>query len=395
MNKKISNIIYFGLVTFISVILLTQTSVAAFKNVSVGTTAPDITLKNTDGADISLETLYNDNKIVLIVFWATWSPRSVQELKDLQTFYDSYKEKGVEIFAINVENEDMSGEDVAKIKSLIQEMGLKFNVVLDEGLSNFRGYGVVAIPSTAIIAHGGDIIKDYASYATFAHNDIKNNIEYELGIAERPKEVEIAVETKKYKPLKTALLHYGLGKTLIARGMPDKAIREFKKASELDDKFDQPYIGLGEAYYNKAMKQRKKAQKSGYLTTAKEEFLKAVEINSESLPALSGLALVLLENNNDTEAEKHLNKVLNMEPNFTPALSAMGVLFKNRGDKDKAIEKFNAALELNPNQPKIHYLKALTYKEAGENKLAVASFKESFKFLIHEVSLAMIQESKE
>jgi tetratricopeptide (TPR) repeat protein len=394
MSKKI-NLINFGLTVLVCFILLTQTSVAAFKNVTVGSTAPNITLKNADGEEISLDNIYTSNKLVVLVFWATWSPRSIQEIKDLQKFYESYNEKGVEVYAVNVDNEEISAEDMKKAMAIVNDNNIKFNVVFDEGLATFRGYGVVAIPSTAIINSSGDITKDYASYATFAYNDIKDNIEYELGIKERPKDVEVAEETKKYKPVKAALLRYGLGKKLIDRGMSEKAVREFKKSSELDEKFALPHVGLGEVYYDLSQKQKKKAKRDDFLAKSQEEFSKALELDAESLPALAGLALALLEVKNNQEAQKHLDNALQIEPNYTPAISAMGMLFKNKGEIDKAIEQFNTALELNPNQPEVHYLKAITYKEAGKNKLAITSFKKSFKYLLKQVSLAMKQEHKE
>jgi tetratricopeptide (TPR) repeat protein len=393
MNKK-RYILEFGFVVLVSVILLTQTSVAAFKNVSEGSTAPNITLKDINGDDFSFEDVYNNKNVVMLVFWATWSPRSVKELVDLQEMYDSYKEKGIDIVAVNVEDEEITKEDIEKIKSVVKENKISFNVIIDDRLSTFYSYGAVAIPSSAIIKKGGEILKDYASYATFAYEDIKDNIEYELGIKERPKEVEVAKEDKKYKPIKAALLHFGLGKKLIARGMPDKAMKEFKISSEIDEKFDMPHVLLGELYYKKAMIKKNKSKKARYIEDAKTEYLKAIELDSDNLSALSGLALAFIENKNEEKAQEHLEKVLDMEPNFTPALNAMGVLYKNKGEKDKAVENFNAALELNPNQPEIIYLKALTYKEAGENKKAIASFKKAFKLLIKKVTLAMMQEKK-
>ncbi len=385
---------HFSLVTLISVILLTQVSVAAFKNVSVGATAPNITLKDLDGNDVSLEDIYKNNELTLLIFWAVCSPRSIEQLKDYQKFYDLYKEKSVRILAVNVESEDITEEDVAKIKSIIDENGIKFTVVMDEGLAAFRNYGVVAIPSSAIIKKDGEIVKDYASYATFAYLDILDNIEYELGIKERPKEVEIAEAAKRYKPVKASLLHYGLGKKLIQRGMADKAIREFKKASDIDGKFDQPHVLLAEVYYEKSLKQKSKTKKEQYLKDAKDEYLKALEINAENLPALSGLALVLIQEQNEKEAEESIEKALGLEPNFTPALAAKGVLFKNKGDKENAIENFKKALELNPNQPLVHYQMAMTYKDAGDNEQSVASLKEAFRILIKQVSLAKLQEHK-
>ncbi len=394
MRKKAA-LINFVLISLVGIILLTQVSVAAFKNVSVGATAPNVILKDLDGNEVSLEKVYAKNEVVLLVFWATWSPRSIRELKELQELSDKYNEKNIEIIAVNVENEDISDEDIAKIKNVVEENGVKYKVVLDNGLSTFTNYGVVAIPSTAIINSNGELIKDYASYATFAFADITDNVEYALGIKEPPEELTLTEKVKKYKPIKKALLRYGMGKKLIARGMADKSIREFKNAIEIDPKFDMPYVLLGDVYYSKAKSQKSKSKKANYLKLANETYLKAINMNPDNLPALSGIALVLIDEKNTAEAEEHLNKALEIEPNFTPAISAMGILLKNTNEKDKAIESFNLSLELNPNQPEVHYLKGLTYKDSGENELALSSFKEAFRILIKKYSLSMLQHEKE
>ena len=70
-------VLLLGLMTF-----SVSGAAAAFKNIKIGDQALPIQLQDLDGQEHSLAQ-YKDAKAVLLVFWATWSQRSVQELGDL------------------------------------------------------------------------------------------------------------------------------------------------------------------------------------------------------------------------------------------------------------------------------------------------------------------------
>jgi cytochrome oxidase Cu insertion factor (SCO1/SenC/PrrC family) len=67
---------------------------AAFKNVNVGTEAPAFKLADLSGTEVSLDSFKGDNA-VLVVFWATWSARSLEELRDVQKLVAEFGPKGL------------------------------------------------------------------------------------------------------------------------------------------------------------------------------------------------------------------------------------------------------------------------------------------------------------
>ena len=70
-----------SLLVFAAGLYAAPKAAAAFKNIQEGMEAPAFRLKDTAGADVALEG-YRKEKAVVVVFWATWSDRSIAELKD-------------------------------------------------------------------------------------------------------------------------------------------------------------------------------------------------------------------------------------------------------------------------------------------------------------------------
>ena len=63
--------------------------------------APDFTLKNLNGEEVTLSNVLRDKKVVLD-FWATWCPHCVTTAPQLERFYKKNKGKTA-VFGINVE----------------------------------------------------------------------------------------------------------------------------------------------------------------------------------------------------------------------------------------------------------------------------------------------------
>ena len=91
------------LVTILLLVLLVSPSTAAFKYLREGMTAPGIV-----GTDIvSNQPIRSDqwlgDNMIVVVFWASWSERSVEQLNDLAAFVNERTEVGCRVIAVNVD----------------------------------------------------------------------------------------------------------------------------------------------------------------------------------------------------------------------------------------------------------------------------------------------------
>jgi peroxiredoxin len=218
---------------------------AAFKNLKVGDQALPIELEDLEK---NVHTLadYGDSTAVLLFFWATWSDRSLKELEDLVKLDEQYREKGLRIVAINVENQTMDSQDMAKIQQAVQDGNVSFPVLIDEGLKTYNEWGVIATPSTALVDRDGNVVFDLSSYPTAGYMEIETAVQKALGLYVE-EEVEVA-QKPSYEPTREALLHLGLGKRLMEKGFMSKAIPELEKSAAADSHYPDSHIYLGYAY---------------------------------------------------------------------------------------------------------------------------------------------------
>lgn len=110
--------------------------------------ALDFTLDNLDGESLTLSNLRGQN--VLINFWATWCGPCRQEMPMLQAAAERYAPDLV-ILAVNI------GEEPWRVKKFVYELGLSFEILMDEGNQVQDLYRVQAYPTTYLIDAAGVI----------------------------------------------------------------------------------------------------------------------------------------------------------------------------------------------------------------------------------------------
>jgi peroxiredoxin len=114
-----------------------------------GKTAPDFSLPALSGEKISLDDYAG--QVVLINLWATWCPPCKAEMPTLNTFYETHKEQGFVVLAVN------NQEDATTVNSYIQEKGFSFPVLLDTQATMLELYQVQGLPTTFVIGRNGQI----------------------------------------------------------------------------------------------------------------------------------------------------------------------------------------------------------------------------------------------
>jgi peroxiredoxin len=344
---------------------------AAFRNVQAGAEAPAFKLKDLSGNEVSLESFRSDNA-VLVVFWATWSSRSLDELRDVQKLVAEFGPKGLKALAVNVEHEHATDEDIKTIREKAASLNITYPVLLDAGLETFRNYGVVAVPSTAVLGPGNVLREAQNGYPSTAFLELKDQVEGLLGL----RKAEAAAAAKPdtgYKPARQALLNYNLGRRLYAFGMPDKAEPKLKAAAAADPKWAAPNVLLGDVYLAQAKKEPGKAAE------AKKAFEAAVASEPENVLARTGLARVCWSTGDAAGAEREVGEALKKAATYPPALLLKAAILARKGDMPGAEKLIREAIDLNPRDAQVRALAGRAYEEGKDLPKAAAMYRKAWE----------------
>ncbi|MEE8575781.1 MAG: redoxin domain-containing protein, partial [candidate division Zixibacteria bacterium] len=84
-------------------VLLVPSASGAFKYLTEGMEAPDVTgVDLLTGENISTKSWSKDN-LVIVIFWSSWSPRSVEQLTDMKELVNKYNSDRLKFLAVNVD----------------------------------------------------------------------------------------------------------------------------------------------------------------------------------------------------------------------------------------------------------------------------------------------------
>ena len=83
-------------------------------------------------------------KAVLLHFWATWSPESIEQLAHYDELYEKHKDQGLVVIAVH------SAEGVDDLDAFIAERGYTLPIAVDEGASAQR-YGIWNFPQSVLL----------------------------------------------------------------------------------------------------------------------------------------------------------------------------------------------------------------------------------------------------
>jgi peroxiredoxin/Flp pilus assembly protein TadD len=125
-----------------------------------GKKAPNFELEDTDGNDVKLSDFAG--KLVVLNVWATWCGPCRNEMPDFAAFYDEYKDRGVVVLGVSVD-EDMDADELAEAAA---EFGANYPILQgDEEVSENYIAKAGVIPETYIIGSDGKVL-DFISGMT-------------------------------------------------------------------------------------------------------------------------------------------------------------------------------------------------------------------------------------
>lgn len=112
-------------------------------NLKIGDQAPDFSVTDMTGQKITLKEWAG--KPVVLRFWSTDCKYCRADTPVFNTYYDSYRERGLQVVYLN------TGAAPAEVAAFVKELEIPFPVVLDEGGAVAALYKVKMVPQTIVI----------------------------------------------------------------------------------------------------------------------------------------------------------------------------------------------------------------------------------------------------
>jgi peroxiredoxin len=260
----------------------------AMQRPAIGQAAPLPTMRDLQGATRSLRDLAGPKGIV-IFFWAGWSERSIEELKRLDGEQKTIRDHGVSIVAVNVEHQAAGEAELKPVKDRIAALGVTLPVIVDEGLNLFRAYGVVSVPSTALVNAKGELAAFFSGYSAGQREELFDAIDVLAGVAHEKSVIEVP------KGSPAAVRRYEMGRSQLAAGRIAAARASFVAAAEADAAFPDPLVDLAAL-----------ALDEGDPGTAGPLIEKALALDAKHRSGLAERARLLCANGKASEAHEAL-----------------------------------------------------------------------------------------
>lgn len=148
MVKKNSSKTVAGLIiTLLSLTLI----LSGCSGVGKGNEAPDFTLTDLDGNNVTLQDFRGKN--VYLNFWASWCEPCKDEMPDIEKIHQEYSDKDLIVLAIN------TAEDKETVQKFMEAGGYTFRTLLDSNLDVARLYKTSNIPVSFFVNKEGKIVE--------------------------------------------------------------------------------------------------------------------------------------------------------------------------------------------------------------------------------------------
>ena len=148
---RVKPIVFFVIVASVIVFLMLRDNTGG--PIRIGQIAPDFSVKDSTGKLVHFADFRG--KFVLVNFWYSDCAPCEQEMPDLQTITNTFKNRKFEILPISV---DVKQDD-------IKEFYVKHNLTMpwywDPGRQVYSKFHATGYPETFLIDHNGHILKKY------------------------------------------------------------------------------------------------------------------------------------------------------------------------------------------------------------------------------------------
>jgi peroxiredoxin len=136
----------------------------------IGYTAPEFTLKDLDGKNVSLSDF--KGRVVLLNFWATWCGPCRIEMPTLQALTEDYAELPFVVVAVAGDFEGRS-----KVAPFMEGMGLTFPGLIDQDGRIQDLYYVNALPMTYVLDRQGTVVYKMVGFFDWNQKKFRDLVE--------------------------------------------------------------------------------------------------------------------------------------------------------------------------------------------------------------------------
>jgi cellulose synthase operon protein C len=154
--------------------------------------------------------------------------------------------------------------------------------------------------------------------------------------------------------------HYENGIRLVQEHQPDKALIEFRNATQMDPAMAQAYFEMAKVFESQRV-----------VVKALNNYLKTIEIDPNHVEALTRAGNIMIAANHVDEAEPRIDAAYQLAPNNVDVLIARALISLRRGDLDAAVAGANKVLELAPANPKAGLILATERYQRNDPKAAL------------------------
>lgn len=358
------------LAAWIVAVLAVQPAFASFKYLHKGMSVPQ--MKGVDlltGAKVSCgDGDGHESAVVIMAFWATWSPRSIEVLSDLKSLQAKFGVDQVHVIAINVEGSGISGETSGRIKALVKRLELPYPVIMDKDLEIYDTVGVIAVPSVAVLDARHVLRCGPSGYSRAIADQIEDSVAQALG---QEGQSSMAYGRAAFRPDARANRYYNMAVQLVNQRRFERALTNLERAAAADSSFSPPHALMGQIH----LALDRPAE-------SRDSYARAAGLDETAAGAWAGWGRALLRLGQSAEAAAKLEAALALEESFTPALLDLATVRAADGNRAEARVLLDRVLALNPRDPEALQRLGAFHRAAGNNAAAVEAYRAAWEQLL-------------
>jgi tetratricopeptide (TPR) repeat protein len=319
--------------------------------------APEFFLPDLAGNRLELKSTRGG--LVLLAFWATSAPLSMDQLKLLNRTALS---AGLEVLAVNVD----SANDVQKARSFATQQKLSFPILFatDEvaGIYNliyrhlFDRRRDLAIPTCFLLDREGMIVKVYQGPVS------------PDALLDDVTSIPTSAEARRLKalPFSGMLLQdafqrndFTYGVAMFQHGYLEQAAESFKQVIAAKP-------GNADAYYNMGTLNLQRND----VEQARQYLERAVALRPDYPEAWNNLGMIAAQQGHAEDAIQDFEKSLAQRPAYAVALLNLGNVYRRQHAFAKAQEYLDRALTMQPDDPETNYSLGMLYAQQDQMQRA-------------------------